>query len=107
MLGGDIVAEVSNASCKRELLVVVWRERYCFLTLAVVQRDIRYIGDISLQGHRKGNLYVFTTKLLVAEHEGVIVECLSDNGSPVERCAEMDDGYPCLGYDGFQHLIAS
>ena len=82
--GGDIMAEVTNASCKSKLLVVVWRERYCFLTLAVVECDIGQIGDIALSGHHKSHLYVFTTELLVAKHKSIVVECLSDDGSPVE-----------------------
>ena len=57
VLGGDIMAEVANASCKSKLLVVVWRERYCFLTLAVVECDIGQIGDVALSGHHKSQRY--------------------------------------------------
>ena len=48
IFGGDIVAKVTNALCKRELLVVVEGEGYSFLTLAVVECDIRQIGDLPL-----------------------------------------------------------
>ena len=48
IFGRDIVAKVANTSCKRELLVVVMRERYGFLTLVVIECDIRQIGDLPL-----------------------------------------------------------
>jgi hypothetical protein len=37
-----------------------------------------------LSGHHKSHLYVFTTELLVAKHKSIVVECLSDDGNPVE-----------------------
>ena len=84
VLSGDIVAEVANTSCKSELFVIVWRERYRFLALAVVECDIGQIGNIALLGHHKSHLYVFTSELLVTKHKGIFVECLSDDGCSVE-----------------------
>ena len=101
-----VVYQVCHLPYKPELLHIVCGVRYGFLAYAIAECDIGQIGDVAIQGHREGYLYILAAKAFVAEEIGVFLVGFPEDIGPVECRAEMKHAHIGLGDDGLQQVAA-
>ena len=100
MLIGQLVGEFCRTLHKSKCLLTVFDIRHTAIAKTVIECHVRQIGDVTVQGHREGDLHILAHIGFIAEEVRIFLIRFSEDVCAVERGAEMKHAHILLGDDG-------